>query len=488
MFVAPRTLIPALALAAALAAAPGVAADTSHEAPADAPHVRPGRAPAGRAEKVFGNDDRAPIFDPTVYPYSAVVSLEITFPNGQFALATGAMVGPRQVLTAAHAVHSFADGGTARDVRVIPGYDFGYEPFGSESASRVHVLPEWVATESPDFDVAVLELPTSLGLSTGWFGLADFGDSVLTGHAAVTAGYPVDLDGGEGMWTAAGVIESVSTARLFYRGTLDTAPGQSGSPLWVRDGGQDFLVVGVVTGSTPFSNEGTRLSNPRWAAVNAWLDGYDGPADLSVDALSHPFGSEAAPGRAGNISVTVANSGDAPADARLEVFLDGPGGVARELGRSRLVIFEGESLLVQIPSQIPADVDAGVHRIRAVLTALPSSPDPFPGDNVLVSSAFDVRLLERVLPVGSRTRDTVLPGQVVRYRFGIDPGTSRLKLKLWGRAGRRVTVIAPSGARFVLGGPSGVSRIFAPEPGVWQAVVENLAARPRAIRFLAKAR
>src|SRR5687768_18573302 len=65
------------------------------------------------------------------YPYSGVVYVEATFPNGAAYRGSGALVGANDVITAAHVVYNAAAGGAATSIRVIPGSDKGSQPFGA---------------------------------------------------------------------------------------------------------------------------------------------------------------------------------------------------------------------------------------------------------------------------------------------------------------------------------------------------------------------
>ncbi|RIK18768.1 MAG: hypothetical protein DCC52_15630 [Chloroflexi bacterium] len=66
----------------------------------------------------------------TVFPYSAIVELEIDFPYGSV-LCSGWMIGPDTVATAAHCLYYSGLGGWAQNVMAYPGRDGTLAPFGS---------------------------------------------------------------------------------------------------------------------------------------------------------------------------------------------------------------------------------------------------------------------------------------------------------------------------------------------------------------------
>jgi hypothetical protein len=114
------------------------------------------------------------------YPWSTVVHLEVTFPEGKTS-GSGVMVGPNDVLTAAHVVYNDELGGEATEVRVTPAYDpDSHEaPFGTVDASEWHYFPDWsvdTGNEGPglggtELDMAFLDLDEPLGNETGWMDL-----------------------------------------------------------------------------------------------------------------------------------------------------------------------------------------------------------------------------------------------------------------------------------------------------------------------------
>jgi hypothetical protein len=80
---------------------------------------------------------------------------------------TGLLISNRHVLTSARVIHDFSRDRRKYSVRIIPGYEFGKEAFGSTTASQTRVSPKF----SPEIkdgsaDYGVLTLSRSLGSST----------------------------------------------------------------------------------------------------------------------------------------------------------------------------------------------------------------------------------------------------------------------------------------------------------------------------------
>jgi hypothetical protein len=64
------------------------------------------------------------------YLYSAVVEVHVWFLDGKSYVGSGAMIDSFHVLTAAHMLYSYADGGWATMIQVIPNMYNSSDPYG----------------------------------------------------------------------------------------------------------------------------------------------------------------------------------------------------------------------------------------------------------------------------------------------------------------------------------------------------------------------
>ena len=228
--------------------------------------------------KIFGGDDREPVIDTELYPWSTVAKVIATFPDGQVFEGSAALVGPYQALTAAHVIYDDAHGGWADDVEVIPGYDLGYAPFGTYVASDIRSFAGFIDDGDYAYDFALLELDAYAGDVAGWLGLSARDDFDLLDRLQNTAGYPGDLEDGEGMWYAADFAADVDATSIYLNGTLDAARGQSGSAVWIRDVDERY-VVGVVSTETRSHNVAARITDEVFDTLDEWLGGEPGSVD-----------------------------------------------------------------------------------------------------------------------------------------------------------------------------------------------------------------
>lgn len=210
------------------------------------------------SRKVFS---LTPVPSDATSPFTAVVKVEGTFPNGESYVGTGFLVDGSHVLTAGHLVYDFDDGGFALRITVIPDL-FGFsEPFGQATMTGERTTSTWQAfsaahpdlTASDAQDVGLISLDRPIGDTAGFlsYGYSDNLSIYKSGTVFDTAGYPADPASGYDGWHMAyssGPIAGLSIdlgAIQYSLSDITTYGGQSGSPLWAQSTG---VVSGIVTG------------------------------------------------------------------------------------------------------------------------------------------------------------------------------------------------------------------------------------------------
>jgi glutamyl endopeptidase len=210
------------------------------------------QAPSNRERAILrpgtsATDTRTAVLSTLMYPFSAVVRLLSTFPNGDQVVGTGAFVGPDRVVTAGHVIYDIEAGGYAKSVQVIPAYANGSTPFGVTHAAWMLTSNGYKEKADPNFDFGMLRTADALGWKTGWLGLKSTDNRDL--DLIVLCGYPNDRGGTQAMYFAGGPSQwergqnwREFTHRLQYEFWTDN--GMSGGPLI----NNFFYIVGVHTG------------------------------------------------------------------------------------------------------------------------------------------------------------------------------------------------------------------------------------------------
>jgi|UniRef100_A0A8H7TPK5 V8-like Glu-specific endopeptidase len=184
---------------------------------------------------INGADDRY-VYSDTSYPWAATGKLY--WSNGVW--CSGALVGPRHVLTAKHCLTSGATGYFA------PGFDNGAR-FG-EGVVTVAVTTdiEWGTPCGWKGDWAILIINRRLGDERGYFG-AKYPDASLVDQPIFNhIGYPGDRDSGNRPYRTNGnTVQSFrawdcDSTGPFYTDT-DTMGGQSGGPHWQNVNGSPYI-------------------------------------------------------------------------------------------------------------------------------------------------------------------------------------------------------------------------------------------------------
>ncbi|MEM9836356.1 MAG: serine protease [Bacteroidota bacterium] len=221
------------------------------------------------AEVVIGRDDRRRITNTAAYPWRAVCSLLIRTKTGKTFIGTGWFIGPRTVMTAGHCVYMHKEGGWAKSITVTPGRNAGAKPYGSVTSSSFRSVTGWT-TNGPnhEYDYGCITLPANqrLGARTGWFGFAYMGDRSLKGKYLNSMGYPGDKPYGT-MWYHHSRVKRLTSRKVYY--TIDTAGGQSGSPVYYIKDGKRYA-VGIHAYGSQSGNSATRINKGVFNLMKRW--------------------------------------------------------------------------------------------------------------------------------------------------------------------------------------------------------------------------
>ena len=245
-------------------------------------------------ESVFPPDDRARIYNTETYPWRTVCKLFMTFPDGAHGGCSGAIIGcpddhGYHVLTAGHCVYSHDHGGWATSVKVVPGLEDDYMSYNYAWATILRSYSGWTENGDHRHDWALITIDRNVGDFTGWMGrmTADPGNSVYTGALNI-AGYPGDKDcgtpGSSGLCMYFDADNGRTATEHNHWYYMDTAPGMSGSPVWVYYTNPErryILTVHAYGDDGSGSNHGTRLNQDKFDRIITWCNSDTPPTDYA---------------------------------------------------------------------------------------------------------------------------------------------------------------------------------------------------------------
>ena len=203
-------------------------------------------------------DDRYPIGDTTVYPYSAVAEITLGYDDAgvNMGACTGWMYAANMVATAAHCVYDPArvSGGYFHisGMKVWPAINGSSAPYGSCTVLASHAATAYINGDSR-YDYAALKVSCSKQPPT-----LNYGITPTVGAPTRVVGYPNDKPV-DTQWGSDATVYTYDSAQVWYAN--DTVKRESGAPVmeWT---GSAWNVIAIHSGPySPSYNVGVRITS-----------------------------------------------------------------------------------------------------------------------------------------------------------------------------------------------------------------------------------
>ncbi len=207
--------------------------------------------PTWEAEAIFGTDTRQ-IVPKDQFPYSSIILLQVMFGQKLYR-ATGFLVKPDRIVTAAHCIYDpqtsrFADSVTAR------WYSSAQNNYQFTACTGSCCADEYLIDKQTANDWAILKLSAQIPLPL--LSYADISTVPnINLHEAVIAGYPTQAQGSttSDIWAATGLIRQIPSSNLLTY-TISTSSGQSGAPVIINHN-QNYCAIGIHASSKSDQNQ-----------------------------------------------------------------------------------------------------------------------------------------------------------------------------------------------------------------------------------------
>jgi glutamyl endopeptidase len=227
---------------------------------------------ASAAEKVIGKDDRVVVGNTTLFPWRAIGRVEFTRkPDKGTFQGSGALIGPKTVLTCGHALIGAKRWST--DVTFAPGQNGSSTPYGVIKVVKMQTLTKYWSDEDRNYDIGMMTLEKPIGNTTGYLLINSKPPSYYSNALLNTAGYPWDRGYTNQCYTYGNSFGTTGNLVTYY---IDNVGGQSGSPMWIyTKSNNERRIIAVNVAENDTTNFATQITIDFFKVINDYLKQND---------------------------------------------------------------------------------------------------------------------------------------------------------------------------------------------------------------------
>ncbi len=241
---------------------------------------------------IIGDDNRTKVPNTELFPYRATGQIVMKYENvlnrktGKYEsltfIGTGFLEGPDLLVTAGHNLYcdvtTTSNGDDSKEdylnnprfpdsIYYYPARNGSSNPYGAIEVERIYLEDEYYLNTQKDWGCC--KLSEKIGNKTGYLGkISNFYEK---DYSLVSFGYPGSKKGY--MYETIGIMTQFEDNGWYYRTTLDTEGGQSGSPYRINVNGADYI-CGIHTYTVGNSyTGGIRIDSFMFAFLNSFVTG-----------------------------------------------------------------------------------------------------------------------------------------------------------------------------------------------------------------------
>lgn len=238
--------------------------------------------------RITSNDTRTqiPVENISLFPYSAIGLLKVTYPHETVSYRTGALIGENIVLTAGHNLYDSRKNpnspseilGSPVSIEFYPGLTNNKSNFQKCTFKKFYFPKNFPKSDREDYGIIILN--EKIGKETGYFNLKIYNGDEDLSNEFYNCGYPLNrtTDGNKVFYqyeNKGNIIKADEKKGIIVTG-IKSSYGQSGAGLFFNKNNK-YYIIGVHVASS-FDDTlfyATMITKKRYEQIIDWIKGEE---------------------------------------------------------------------------------------------------------------------------------------------------------------------------------------------------------------------